>query len=132
MADTVVMSARLINIGVPNSNGRVYDDSAVDSILNGPKEVLGSLGMPDDSRVALSSVSHVVKNFAVKDDWLVGDVSIAGTESGKILEGIIDKMVFRPAGVGSVNKDGVIEKFKLVSFCAIPVEDDVWCEPADE
>jgi len=128
------IQARILQVGVPNQNKRVYPAETAQAILqqiemrceNGT--VLGELGSDSPreihSTINLDRVSHEVRNPRMKDGYLVVDVKLLETPNGKILNklhatGMNLRNNFRTRGLGcySQGPDGTIlvTNYQLIS-----------------
>ena len=124
----------LIHFGVPNRNGRIYDKNDITKLrLDGDgleyteldrlntKPFYGQFGFaPSDMIIHKYNATHVINNFRIKDDWLIGDVSLLN----RSLEPILDNLVFRPRAHGYVNKKRVVEDMDIIGFDAIVKTED--------
>ena len=113
-----------------NLNGRVYSKKILKNILPelcekaNERRLLGELGFGETKGVSLSNVSHLIKNIRIEENVLLGDIEILETDSGEILKSTIDNVVFRPRGLGYVNKRGNISEYEIITFDAIPASED--------
>jgi len=114
-----------------NLSGRIYSKKILKDILPSlieranDKRLIGELGFSDTRDISLKNVSHLITNIRLEKNILYGDIEILGTDSGKILNALIDDVVFRPRGAGYVDEKGrVKEGYEIISFDAIPASED--------
>jgi hypothetical protein len=79
--------------------------------------------------VSLSNVSHMVEEVEIHSDIMFAKVRVLDTPSGKIIKNLNEALdnnavVFRPRAIGEVNSMGQVDVHELISFDAIPVDDD--------
>ena len=112
-----------------NFNGRIYSLEILNCVVDDAKRnggpILGKIGMDHiDWRngLSLSQTSHIIKDLKVKDDTLIADIEILETPEGKRLKELMkfEKMVYRMAGVGEVDENGMVLNYKLTSINAVP------------
>lgn len=102
----------ILTIGVPNTNGRIYTQECVESMVEQfnarDKPMLGELGYRSGQSgptIDLARVSHAVTDLRIVDGKLVGTIQVLQTPFGKILEVVANTakidmdcvMHFRPA-----------------------------------
>lgn len=118
-----MMDCKLLHIGVPNKNNRIYPIETVEAIIEQAKTrgpILGQVGLPDDVlKVSMSNVSHMVENLRIEGEYLVGNIKVLDTPAGKVLAPILSNYEFRPCGTGIVSADGIVSDYKLTSIDAL-------------
>jgi hypothetical protein len=125
----------LLKIGEKNLNERIYTEEAVNEMVNQFMEkrntngvFFGQMGFPEDMEVNLSKVSHNVERIWVENNTLYGEINILDTPKGKELKNIMSEIdnsiVFRSRSIGTVNEDGTVNIQKIISFDAIPKDQD--------
>jgi hypothetical protein len=113
-----------------NKNKRLYPrkvlEAAIEKLKN--REVLGVMGMPQDTIVKFSEVSHKANNLRLEGNELKCEIEILKTPNGKILEELLktNSVEFRTSGIGGgqVNDDGILvigDSFCLTSINALPL-----------
>lgn len=125
------LRGRFQHADVPNGNGRYYPRSVLESCIAKSssalteRRMLGELDHPDEPKINLEKVSHVVTKLRMENDGQVyGEAEVLPTHSGKILEQLLRskvKLGISSRGHGSVKKgrDGLLEvqnDYKLVTF----------------
>ena len=75
--------------------------------------------MPTDGVISLDRVSHRVEKLDIVGDTLYATVKILNTPLGIVLDHIKDDVVFRTAGIGTVDENDVVHNFVLVSVAAV-------------
>ncbi len=114
--------AILIEADKPNKNKRIYPLHVLKKVVeeSNKGEMLGHLDMPEDGKTHLQDVSHMCRNFEIKDGFLQCEIEILDTPKGKILKDMIHYVEFRTAGNGDLSDDGIVQdNYKLVSVNAI-------------
>ncbi|MEM2174492.1 MAG: hypothetical protein QXI58_02565 [Candidatus Micrarchaeia archaeon] len=124
--------------GKPNANNRIYPipvvAKAIDKLkqLIAEKKVFGELDHPDDMKLSLQKVSHLITDLKLEGDKIIGEAILLDTPCGQIAKEIIKaggKIGVSSRGIGSVKKqDGlevVQDDFELITF-------DLVANPADE
>jgi hypothetical protein len=119
---------KICQADVPNKNGRTYPRELLEGLTKTkPDEViLGHLGM-DAGRgafVDMHRVSHTVSSMRIDEEgYLVCAVTVLDTPNGKILKDLLEAPLsdisFRTAGFATIDKDGIISNFKLISINAV-------------
>jgi hypothetical protein len=107
------MKQKILEIGVPNTNNRIYPRNVIDDMVVSwtGKSIFGMIGMPTGISCTLpinmTQISHVVENIRVEDNWLVGDVKVLKTPQGAILDNNLSLGVgvFRPAGFATTSQN---------------------------
>lgn len=117
--------------GVKNRNNRIYPMTLLERELNRvmpdirARKLIGELDHPDDLKIHLDKVSHLVIEAAVNNGKIVGTIEVIdGTPCGQILRGLIDAGVqlgISSRAMGSVQKnnegiDIVQEDFTLLTW----------------
>lgn len=121
----------LISREVPNENGRCYPIEILYKIkhqINAKGSIYGQLSHPEQGGpIDLNKASHEIIDVSIEDNVLYVDVKILDTPEGNILFSVIDSVVFRPNGYGSLNEDGVhvnIDDYEIISFDAVLARED--------
>ncbi len=133
----LVLKGVIQRANAPNQNKRVYPREILrreaDNYMKAVREnrAVGECDHPETSTVALSNVSHVVREMWWEGDDLFGKVEVLATPKGKILETLVEAGIplgISSRGVGSTSKnesglDTVQEDYNLICF-------DVVAEPS--
>jgi hypothetical protein len=113
-------TVKILPIDRPNWNGRIYNQSVVQSVIEKCKTpVFGSL--ESVANIDLTKVSHITENLRVENGWLVGDVKVLKTPMGQILSEILlveSNINFTFGGYGNISADGVISNLVIWSVNA--------------
>ena len=120
------MKGIFIQGGVKNANQRVYPvqeiAKAVDTINKQIKEgysVLGELDHPDDLKINLDRVTHMIENMWMDGPCGYGQLKILPTPSGKIVEAMLTsgvKLGVSSRGSGNVNESsGHVSDFEIIT-----------------
>jgi hypothetical protein len=120
------MKGIFIEGGVKNANQRVYPvheiSKAVDSINKQIKEgysVLGELDHPDDLKINLDRVTHMIENMWMDGPCGYGKLKVLPTPSGKIVEAMLTsgvKLGVSSRGSGNVNESsGHVSDFEIIT-----------------
>jgi len=141
---TIIVDRVLIEFGEKNKNGRTYikkdfmkhlgelNHKAEEGVLLGELNDIESIYKNPfseesiNSVVSLKNVSHKITKLKIEDNKLKANIKVLDTPQGKILNGLIDSFVFRPRLIGYVDPNGVVKIEKLISFDAIPKENDAF------
>ena len=152
--DKNTFTGSLIQAGIVNGNGRMYTAEALEKAVKDFGELdhpmYGELGMPENFTVNLKNVSHQVldiksecpklprkKKKALKkagtyNTWkkskmkLIATIKFLDTPQGKIAKKIINESVIRTAGTGEIDKNGIVQNFKLTSCNLVPKSTDAF------
>jgi len=123
---TLYMKGIFIQGGVKNHNERIYPvdeiSSAVTSINEQIKDgysVLGEVDHPDDLKINLDRVSHMIIDMWMDGPNGFGKLKILPTPMGKLVETMLDsgvKLGVSSRGSGNVNDaDGKVSDFEIVT-----------------
>ncbi len=125
------LKGRFQHADLPNGNGRVYPRPVLESSIQKTaqavqeRRMLGELDHPNDAKIHLEKVSHVVTALKLNEDGqMYGEAEVLPTASGKILEQLLRsgvKLGISSRGFGSTKKNGkgleeVQNDYKLVTF----------------
>jgi hypothetical protein len=125
------LKGRFQHADLPNGNGRVYPRAVLESSIQKTSDavtdrrMLGELDHPNDAKIHLEKVSHVITKLQLAEDGqMYGEAEVLPTASGKILESLLRsgvKLGISSRGFGSTKKNGkgldeVQNDFKLVTF----------------
>lgn len=125
----------LLKIGEKNLNDRIYTEEAVNKMIDQFNEkrnaygvFFGQMGFPEDMEIHFQHITHDVERIWVEDNTLYGEIKLLDTPKGNDIKNIMSEMdraiVFRARSIGSVNEDGTVNIEKLISFDAIPKDQD--------
>ena len=120
------MKGIFVQGGVKNANQRVYPvqeiSEAVDSVNKQLKEgysVLGELDHPDDLKINLDRVSHMITEMWMDGPNGFGKLKILPTPMGKLVEAMLTsgvKLGVSSRGSGNVNESsGHVSDFEIVT-----------------
>jgi hypothetical protein len=120
------MKGIFIEGGVKNANQRVYPvheiSKAVDTINKQVKEgysVLGELDHPDDLKINLDRVTHMIENMWMDGPCGYGKLKVLPTPMGKIVEAMLQsgvKLGVSSRGSGNVNESsGHVSDFEIIT-----------------
>ena len=123
---TLYMKGIFIQGGVKNANERVYPvseiESAVDSLNKQIQEgysVLGEVDHPDDLKINLDRVSHMITNMWMDGANGFGKLKILPTPMGQLVRTMLEsgvKLGVSSRGSGNVNDmDGKVSDFEIVT-----------------
>lgn len=125
----------LLKGNVINKNGRIYRTSTlylikdiIDRRIKKIGVLLGELGYPENFDISLKNVSHSISNLQIIGDDLYGDIKILPTPNGKILEKMINDIVFRPRSAGITLENGEVVIKNTFTFDAIHKENDAFAD----
>jgi hypothetical protein len=123
---TLYMKGVFIQGGVKNANERVYPvseiESAVDTLNNQIREgysVLGEVDHPDDLKINLDRVSHMITSMWMDGANGFGKLKILPTPMGQLVRTMLEsgvKLGVSSRGSGNVNDmDGKVSDFEIVT-----------------
>lgn len=123
---SLYMKGIFIQGGVKNANQRVYPvheiEKAVSSIneqIKGGYSVLGEVDHPDDLKINLDRVSHMITDMWMDGPCGFGKLKVLPTPMGKLVEAMITsgvKLGVSSRGSGQVNEgSGHVSDFEIVT-----------------
>jgi hypothetical protein len=123
---TLKMEGIFIQGGVKNANERVYPvheiEKAVTSINNQIKDgysVLGEVDHPDDLKINLDRVSHMIEQMWMDGPCGFGKLKVLPTPMGKLVESMLTsgvKLGVSSRGSGNVNESsGHVSDFEIIT-----------------
>jgi len=126
----------ILKINVKTSNNTIYTEAIAYQIKEQiEKQNLGTFiqddiftkAEPIKTTIDLKDVAFKMTNPTIKEDKLLVDIKILkDLPNGKILNDIIDIVVFRPRGIGNVDENGIITDYKLICINAINKDSDTF------
>ena len=128
MSTTTTIIAKVLQVGVPNRNGRVYPPEAVQAMIEQANKriaegtLLGELGEVEGTSVTLDNVSHIVRGLHLEGDTVVATIELMNTPKGETLRELLKiegGPVFRTRGTGLVDEHGVVSQYQLISVDAV-------------
>lgn len=124
---TLHMSGICIQGGIRNANQRVYPVSEIskavktlnDQIQNG-YSVLGEVDHPDDLKINLDRVSHMITNMWMEGPNGYGKLKILPTPMGQLIKTMLEsgvKLGVSSRGSGNVSNDGSneVSDFEIIT-----------------
>ena len=123
---SLYMKGIFIQGGVKNANERVYPVSEIESAVNTLNEqitngnsVLGEVDHPDDLKINLDRVSHMIINMWIDGPNGFGKLKILPTPMGQLVTTMLQsgvKLGVSSRGSGNVNDlDGRVSDFEIVT-----------------
>ena len=123
---TLYMKGIFIQGGVKNANERVYPVSEIESAVGTLNEqikdgysVLGEVDHPDDLKINLDRVSHMIVNMWMDGPNGFGKLKILPTPMGQLVQTMLEsgvKLGVSSRGSGNVNDgDGRVSDFEIVT-----------------
>ena len=120
------MKGIFIEGGVKNHNQRVYPvheiEKAVSTINDSLKEgysVLGELDHPDDLKINLDRVSHMISHMWMEGNYGMGKLKILPTPMGELVKSMLTsgvKLGVSSRGSGQVNESsGHVSDFEIIT-----------------
>lgn len=120
------MKGIFIQGGVKNANERVYPVSEIESAVNqlneqitGGHSVLGEVDHPDDPKINLDRVSHMINSMWMDGPNGFGKLKILPTPMGQLVSTMLEsgvKLGVSSRGSGNVNDlDGRVSDFEIVT-----------------
>lgn len=127
----IEVQAKFLTLDKPNANGRIYPRAVGEAIIEQAKEkiVFGVLGSTDLNEyqnsevshldVSLGNASHTITDLRIEGDHLIGKIHLLETVSGRALAMVLSEMDFRPRGMGTIDENGVVSDYTLISIDAV-------------
>jgi hypothetical protein len=123
---SLYMKGIFIQGGVKNANERVYPVSEIESAVNTLNEqiqtgysVLGEVDHPDDLKINLDRVSHMITSMWMDGPNGYGKLKILPTPMGQLVTTMLDsgvKLGVSSRGSGNVNDlDGRVSDFEIIT-----------------
>ena len=123
---SLYMKGIFIQGGVKNANERVYPVSEIESAvqtlneqITGGYSVLGEVDHPDDLKINLDRVSHMITSMWMDGANGFGKLKILPTPMGKLVETMLEsgvKLGFSSRGSGNVDDlNGKVSDFEIVT-----------------
>jgi hypothetical protein len=123
---SLYMKGIFIQGGVKNANERVYPVSEIESAVNSLNEqistgysVLGEVDHPDDLKINLDRVSHMITSMWMDGPNGFGKLKILPTPMGQLVSTMLEsgvKLGVSSRGSGNVNDlDGRVSDFEIVT-----------------
>lgn len=119
------VGAKILDIGKPTKSGYVYNEEAVNSIVEQANKIGIVIGQPcstvdqrSPSSVDLAKASHIVSDLRVEDGALFAKVTFLGTPNGEICEELYgnERLEVGVRCVGNVSDNGELSNVSLISF----------------
>jgi hypothetical protein len=123
---TLYMKGVFIQGGVRNANERIYPvseiENAVDTLnkqISEGNSVLGEVDHPDDLKINLDRVSHMITNMWMDGANGLGKLKILPTPMGQLVRTMLEsgvKLGVSSRGSGNVNDmDGKVSDFEIIT-----------------
>lgn len=120
------MKGICIQGGVKNANERVYPVSEIEGAvktlneqITGGYSVLGEVDHPDDLKINLDRVSHMIENMWMDGPNGCGKLKILPTPMGQLVKTMLEsgvKLGVSSRGSGNVNEDsGQVSDFEIIT-----------------
>ena len=119
------MKGIFIQGGVKNANERIYPVSEIETAVQTLNEqiasghsVLGEVDHPDDLKINLDRVSHMITNMWMDGPNGFGKLKILPTPMGQLVQTMLDsgvKLGVSSRGSGNVEGDGRVSDFEIVT-----------------
>jgi len=120
------MKGICIQGGVKNANERVYPVTEIESAVttlneqvSGGYSVLGEVDHPDDLKINLDRVSHMIENMWMDGPNGCGKLKILPTPMGQLVKTMLEsgvKLGVSSRGSGNVNEDsGQVSDFEMIT-----------------
>lgn len=127
-SSNVYKTVRLLEIGKPDSNNVIYSKEAIKQLEEKFSEKIdkfncfGSLGNDSsyfDNCVNLSKVSHSIERVYSDEQFLMADIKILDTPSGKLLQSLKDSAIFVSSSIGTISNNEVVEIVDVITIDAM-------------
>ena len=120
-----------IPFGVKNKNNRIYikDDVElhIQKFLDSRPKFGTFMDLAESGSIDISKISHSIDDIWVKNEKLIGKITILDTPYGKILQKLYDSDEYfsvRPMSLGSVNSDCFVTINELITFNIATIDND--------
>lgn len=122
------ITGTILTLDQPNANGRTYTTEVAEAIIEQARDriavgaLLGEVGYPEGSSfnsVDMNRVSHQVTDLRIENGQLIGVIKLLKTPMGEIAEKLIYEaphVGFRPRGHATIDKNGVVSDYQLVTI----------------
>lgn len=114
------MTVELMHLDVPNANGNVYSSKAVGkaiAVLTPERGLVGVLGRPEHPVPRISDMVYVLKDLAIRDGRLFGNIEVIKPEADLLTKLPKGKVSFHMLALG--RRNGVnIEDIQFVGSYA--------------
>ena len=122
-----------IPFGVKNKNNRIYikDDVElhIQKFLDSRPKFGTFMDLAESGSIDISKISHSIDDIWVKNEKLIGKITILDTPYGKILQKLYDNddyFSLRPMSLGTVDSDCFVTINELISFNIVTMENDAY------
>lgn len=129
----VWLSGIFMQSTIKNRNGRVYPLSEINGAVNAASQqiketngIFGELDHPQTLTINLDRVSHVITEFHMKGNDVIGKARLLDTPMGLIGKELVKSGVLvgvSSRGAGNVNESGEVSGFQFVTV-------DIVCTPS--
>ena len=117
-----IIKAVIIAADTLNANGRIYPRGALEKTVAGEVRkgrTWVTLGMPRGARLELDEIVGQAGNWSWDGDNLQAEIVLMSTPRGEEVKALLEaknEFDYRPAGIGEVDKDGVVTNFRFISI----------------
>jgi hypothetical protein len=117
----IELTTTFLTLDKPNANGRVYTRAVGEAIIEQVKagRAIGALGVPEGTDMKLSDASHTITDVRIEGDKLIGKIHLLDTMPGRALAMVLSEMDFRPRGMATIDENGVVSDYTLISIDAV-------------
>lgn len=140
--DRFTFTTTLIPLNEKNIKGRYFtDNKKLRTNINKLNKRVDTLGVvygelrendwESSIDTSLSKVSHTISNIRIKNDNVIGDITVLNTYWGKELRETYEYVLFRPSYTGLIFPDGKVRLDKIFTFNAYCVDIDSFT-PSDD
>lgn len=119
------MNVKILDVGVPNKNGRTYSKEAAEDMVKQATTrieqgtLFGELSPSVSSTIDMQRVSHQITDVRLEGGAVYATVRVLKTPMGNIVKELLDNGVqvdFRSRGFANISEDGVVSDYQLVSI----------------
>jgi len=121
----------IIPFGVKNKLNRIYTkenfEPHIQKFLDNRPKYGTFMDLVESGSIDISKISHSIDDIWVKDEKLIGKITILDTPYGKILQKLYDSDEYfsvRPMSLGSVNSDCFVTINELITFNIATIDND--------
>jgi hypothetical protein len=127
------LTIKFLELDSINKKGRIYNKEAGEIMVKTCNKRIKKFGAVygelepdfiDGISDSLSRASHIITDIRIEDNrYLVADIFVINTHSGKIAKEIMNNLTLSPRSTGFVGEDNVVEISDFFTLDLIPKEE---------
>ena len=122
-----------IPFGIKNKNNRIYTKDDVErhiqKFLDSRPKFGTFMDLAESGSIDISKISHSIDDIWIKNEKLIGKITILDTPYGKILQTLYESDEYfgvRPTSLGSVDSDCFVTINELITFNIVTMANDAY------